>query len=234
LQKLAVDPNTMDHISPESYDAFVVKACYYGMIELIDHQLGRIIDVLNQTGQYENTIIVFHSDHGELLGDHGLIYKGCRFFEGLVHVPLIISWPGHFQKGLRSNALVELVDLPQTLLEAAGLEVYHFMQGKSLIPVLTGKADPDFHKPYVVSEYNDALGGLGATHGSMYFDGRYKISVYHGHEVGEIYDLKNDPGEFVNLWDNPDFKDLKLQLLKKHFDAMMLTSGAGVARTAEY
>jgi arylsulfatase len=230
----AVDPNTMDHVSPESYDAFVVKACYYGMIELIDHELGRIIHVLKQTGQYENTIIVFTSDHGELLGDHGLIYKGCRFFEGLVHVPLIISWPGHFQKGLRSNALVELVDLPETLLEATGVATPDFMQGKSLLPILTGKANPDFHKPYVISEYNDAVGGPDATHGSMYFDGRYKIIVYHGHEVGEIYDLKTDPGEFANLWDNPEFKDLKLWLLKKHFDAMMLTSSAGIGRTAEY
>ncbi len=229
-----VDPGTMDHISPESYDGLVVKACYYAMIELIDYQLGRIIEVLKQTGQYEKTIIIFHSDHGELLGDHGLIYKGCRFFEGLVHVPLIMAWPGHFQSGLRSNALVELVDLPETILEAAGLEVPYFMQGKSLMPILTGRADPGLHKPHVVSEYNDALGGLNATHGSMYFDGRYKIIAYHGQEIGEIYDLKNDPGEFENLWDNPAYKDLKLLLLKKHFDAMMLTSSAGIERTAVY
>ena len=84
-----------------------------------------IIDALEQTDQLDNTIIIFTSDHGELLGDHGLLYKGCRFFESLVHVPLIISWPARFQKSVISKDLVELVDLAPTLMEAAGLEVPH-------------------------------------------------------------------------------------------------------------
>lgn len=238
--KLARDQ--MASIPPSSYDARLMKACYYAEIELVNDQLGRIIDVLRDSDQLENTIIIFTSDHGELLGDHGLLYKGCRFFEALVHVPLLITGPD-FVKGVQSHALVELVDIAPTLLEASGLEVPYFMQGKSLLPLLTGKADPGYHKPHVVCEYNDAMGPgtmdtinhtYEASHGTMYFDGRYKMAVYHGHNIGEIYDLKNDPGEFDNLWENPEYKDLKLELLKKHIDAIAATSGAGIERIKEY
>ena len=87
----------MARIPMKSYDGREIKRCYYAMIELIDFQLGRIIDVLRRTKQLDNTIILFTSDHGELLGDHGLLYKGCRFFESLVHVPLLFHWPAGFR-----------------------------------------------------------------------------------------------------------------------------------------
>lgn len=74
------------------------KASYYGMIELIDRHYGRIIDALDEMGLRENTIVIFNSDHGEMLGDHGLTHKGCRFYEGITHVPLIISLPGTFRQ----------------------------------------------------------------------------------------------------------------------------------------
>ncbi|MBD3304876.1 sulfatase-like hydrolase/transferase [candidate division KSB3 bacterium] len=229
-------------IPPSSYDARLMKACYYAEIELVNDQLGRVIDVLRDTGQLDNTIIIFMSDHGELLGDHGLLFKGCRFFEALAHVPLIISGPG-FIRGVHSDALVELVDIAPTLLEAAGLDVPYYMQGKSLLPLLTGKTVSDYHKPHVFCEYNDAMGPgtmdtlnhtYEASHGTMYFDGRYKLVVYHGHTVGELYDLKADPGEFNNLWDHVDYKELKAELLLKHLDAFAATSSAGIKRVKEY
>ena len=99
----------------------MIKARYYAMIELIDHNVGRLLEALERTGQREHTLIVFTSDHGETLGDHGLLLKGCRFYEGLVRVPLIWSWPGRFQPGLRTDALVELIDIVPTLLDLAGL-----------------------------------------------------------------------------------------------------------------
>ena len=230
-----VSREDMGSVPPPHYDIRKIKACYYAMIEHIDNQFGRIIETLQHTGQLDKTIIIYMSDHGELLGDHGLIYKGCRFFDGLVRIPLIMSWAEHFQAGLQSDALVELVDLPPTLLEAAGMDIPEHMQGTSLFPLLTGQKDPHIHKPHVICEYYDAIGGLpDHSHGTMYCDGRYKMCIYHGHDIGELYDLEQDPGEFQNLWNDPAAVSLKLEILKKHFDAMMATNSAGIPRSGNY
>lgn len=211
-------------------DAQTLQAAYYAMIKLIDDQLGRILDALDASGQRENTLIIFMSDHGEMLGDHGLIQKGCRFYEGLVRVPLIISWPGHIQAGLRSDALVELLDVMPTLMEAAGLPVPAHVQGRSLWPILRGEGDPQTHRPFVRCEYYDALGLSDGSFGTMYRDRQYKLVVYHGHKLGELYDLQDDPHEFNNLWNDAEHQALKLTLLQRSFDASMLIADQGPAR----
>jgi arylsulfatase A-like enzyme len=127
--------------------------------------------------------------------------------------------------------LVELVDLAPTLLDAVGLAVPDFMQGKSLVPILSGQATPDYHKDSVISEFHDALDLPDATHATMCFDGRYKSIVYHGRNVGEIFDLEKDPGEFQNLWDDVD---LKAELLLRHLNAHSAASSAGIPRTGAY
>ena len=207
------------------------------MIKLIDDQVGRLLDHLEKTGQAENTLVIFMSDHGELLGDHGLLYKGCRFLEGLVHVPLICSWAAGAAKGVQSRALVELVDLAPTLLGAAGLEAPYYMQGQSLLPIITGQGDPSRHKPHVICEYHGAMGSdlmADQSHGFMYYDGRHKAAVYQGHEIGELYDLREDPGEFDNLWDRPACRELKAEMVRRAFDAYLATSSAGVRRIGSY
>lgn len=219
-------------VPPSNYDARMIRACYYAMIELLDDQFGRIVDVLEETGQLEDTVIIFTSDHGELLGDHGLLYKGCRFYESLVHVPLIISWPAAWRKDVKTDALVELIDLAPTVLEAAGIDVPDSMQGISLGDVLSGSSES--HKDHVVCEYYDAVDLPGATHASMYFDGRYKSVVYHGHDLGELYDLQQDPEECDDLWDKPEHAALRENMLRRHLDAMMATSGPGIGRTDSY
>jgi len=120
------------------------------------------------------------SDHGEMLGDHGLRLKGCRFYEGPVHVSLIVSWPGQLRAGLRSTALVELLDLAPTLLEATGLPIPAHMQGRSLLPLLAGQAEPDRHRAFVRCEYHDALALPGGSRATLLRDERHKRVVYHG------------------------------------------------------
>jgi len=228
-------PETHDDFAsnvPDSYDALEVKANYYAMIQQIDAQVGRLVEALRRTGQLDNTIVLYHSDHGEQLGDHGLMLKGCRFFDGLVRVPMIWSWPGRFAEGLESRALVELVDIAPTLLKALGLPQPWPMQGRSLLPILDGRADPDRHKSHVVSEFWDSIGGRpDHTHGSMVFDGRWKSVVYHGHPVGEIFDHAADPGEFDNLWGDPA---LRAERLKVHLDALAGTISSGPPRILDY
>ena len=211
-------------------DARTQIAAYYAMIKLIDDQLGRVIAALEDSGQRDNTLVIFTSDHGEMLGDHGLIKKGCRFYEGLVRVPLIFSWPGHVKSGQRSDALVELRDIAPLLLELAGLEVPDRMQPRSLLPMLSGECPSDEHREFVRCEYYNALDHADGTYATMYRNRQYKLVVYHGHGLGELYDLEADPGEFDNLWDNPDYAGAKLDLMQRSFDASMLAMDAGPER----
>ena len=212
---------------PDRYDGRAVKAAYYAMVELIDTQVGRILDALEASGQAGDTLVIFTSDHGELLGDHGLLYKGCRFFEGLTHVPLILSWPGHIAEGLRSDALVELVDLAPTILDAAGLAIPEAMQGASLMPIATGAAPPDHHKDLVICDFNDSVGYSPVpdrTQATMTFDGRYKLVLYHSHGLGELFDLQEDPGEFDNLFGRPEIAALQADLVLRHVNAWAATA----------
>ncbi len=245
---------------PEQFNAQKIIAAYYAMIELIDENIGRLLDALEETGQRENTLIIFTSDHGEMLGDHGLLLKGCRFYEGLVRVPLILSWPGHFPRrqepppdlsddsdpaalpaGLVSDALVELIDIAPTLLELADLPAPPGMQGRSLLPILRGEAPPHQHRPFVRCEYYRALNpdapGQAQYEGSyatMYRDERYKIVVYHGHAQGELYDLEEDPGEFDNRWDDPAYADIRFDLMRRNFDALAFSVDTGPPQTRPF
>lgn len=222
---------------PDERNAREIQAKYYAMIALIDDQLARILQAIDDAGQGGETVVIFTSDHGESLGDHGLLEKGCRFYEGLVRVPLIWRWPGKFQAGLRSDALVELLDMTSTILELAGLAQPDYMQGRSLAPILRGEQSPDELRPFVRSEYFAALdphftGGTG-TFATMHRDRRYKLSVYHDHQLGELYDLEQDPGEFHNLWDEPAAAEVKARLIEASFNAhVVLTTDVGSRRIA--
>jgi arylsulfatase len=204
-----------------------IMAAYYAMIELIDDNVGRLLEALERSGQWQDTVVIFMSDHGELLGDHGLIGKGCRFYESLVRVPLVVSWPEHFVQGLKSSGLVELIDLAPTLLELAGVQAPERMQGRSLMPILSGAAPPGQHRACVRSEYYRALNPdapgreyLHGTYATMIRDQRYKLTVFHDRDRGELYDLLNDLGEFDNLWTDPVSSEIRFDMMKKNFDAL--------------
>ena len=91
-------------------------AAYYAMVEFLDEVIGGVLATLDRCGQRDDTLVLFMSDHGEMLGYHGLLLKGCRFYEGLVRVPLLLSWPRGLPNGVACYALVELVDIAPTLL----------------------------------------------------------------------------------------------------------------------
>ena len=224
--------------TPEEMDATKKQARYYAMIELIDHNVGRMLDALEESGQRENTLVIYMSDHGEMLGDHGLMLKGCRFYEGLVRVPLVVSGPGVTPDG-RSDALVELTDVSRTLLELAGVAAPERMQGQSLVPLFT---DPEVaHRDSVRCEYYRALnpqppgrGQIMGSYATMLRDRRYKICIYHGHDYGELYDLETDPDEFENLWEDPGHLDVRFDMLKRCFDAAAFAIDVGPKQTTRF
>ncbi len=188
------------------------KAAYHAMIELIDENVGRVLKALEDSGQRERTLIIFMSDHGDVLGDHGLWGKGCRFYDGLVRVPLVVSWSGRMQEGVVSDALVELTDLVPTLMDTAGLDVPGGLPGRSLVPLLTGQAPTNSHREFVRCDYHGAL-NLGRepkrSHGTMIRTEGWKLALYHGTGLGELFNLEQDPMEFDNRWDDPACADLR-------------------------
>lgn len=180
------------------------KRHYAGAIRLIDEWVGQLLERLDRRGFTDNTIVVFCSDHGEMMGDHGLFLKTVMY-EGALRVPLIVADPRRPRAGHVSDALVELVDLHPTILDwaqAGGDQAA--LDGRSLAPLLDG--DSDEHKDYQISELLNCR---------MIADRRYKYIESYNDEP-ELYDLRHDPGERRNLCgERPDVAARYLQLLKR-------------------
>ncbi|WP_222429919.1 sulfatase family protein [Paenibacillus cremeus] len=212
------------------------RASQWAMVEHLDTQVGRLLDELEQSGELDNTIIIFMSDHGEMLGDHGIYWKGPYFYEELVRVPLMIAWPGKVAGGRRSKALVELVDLAPTLLEASSLPLYPGIQGRSLWSLLTGETELNKHRDSVYCEYYNAQPWHPELppQCTMVFDGRYKLVRVHSAGEGELYDLLLDPKEHRNLYHYPYYGKEKLRLLELLTDRMAWTVDPLPERLAEW
>ena len=214
------EPGYFDVQAMTDHDRREVTAAYYAMVELIDDQLGRILSALEETDQLDNTIVIVMSDHGEMLGDHGLYLKGPHFYDVSVRVPLVLRFPAKITAANRFDGLVELIDLAPTLCDLAGIDHYDGFQGRSLAQICSGDTQP--HRHFVFSEYYNAWTHHHA-YGSMLRTLQEKIVVYHGTEDGELYDLEKDPDEFDNLWNKPEHRDRKLQLLHECFDTSVFT-----------
>jgi choline-sulfatase len=159
---------------------------YCAAIELIDDQIGRMMDVLESRGMLDNTLIVYTSDHGEMLGDHGLYTKSVPY-EASVRIPLVIAGPG-VERGT-SDALVELIDLNPTLCDLVGLPPQEDIDAQSLVPVL--RSERDEHRTETVS----------AIRNFRCLRTRQVKYVQSLNDRDELYDLEDDPNELVNLAD---------------------------------
>ena len=217
-------PGTFPFDEMTDEDHRLIRAAYWAMIDLIDDQVGRLLEALEATGQRDETIVIFQSDHGEMLGDHGIYLKGPYFYEPAVRVPLIVEGPG-IESGVESDALVELTDLAPTLLDAAGMDRHPGMQGRSLWPILTGDTGPDHHRDSVYCEYyNTKPSHRDPTpYATMVRTDEEKLVRMHGQPGGELYDLAEDPGEVENHWDDPTMAARKTELLELMTDRMAET-----------
>ncbi|MFS0726728.1 sulfatase [Paenibacillus sp. 1P07SE] len=182
------------------------RAYYYRMVEKIDEAMGGILEALEALGLKDDTIVVFTSDHGELLGDHGLWMKGPFHYEQLINVPLLIWWPGHIAP-TSSEEIISLADVAPTLLSLCGVTVPPVLDGKDWSGHLT--AGSPVPRQAALIEAVDDPAGIRCT---TVVTGHYKLTVHHGSGYGELYDLMLDPGEIVNRWREPAYHDIQTEL----------------------
>ena len=190
------------------------KALYFANMSMIDAWIGRVMDVLKRREWFENTVVIFSSDHGEMLGDHGA-YSKSLFYQGSVRVPFIMHWPAGIEGGRVSDAFVETVDLYRTIAEIAGLDdVPDTVCGHSLLPVTRGE------KTSVRDTLFSELGGNRV----MLRQGTWKL-VYNPDTCGaeELYNLDEDPYELANRVTDPDTSGIRQDLQRALLDKLLRT-----------
>ena len=179
---------------------------YLRSVAAVDDDLGRVLDYLDESELADNTVVIYSSDQGFYLGDHGWFDKRWMYEESL-RMPLLVRWPGVVEPGSDDTHLVQNLDFAPTFLEMAGAEVPEEMQGHSLVPLLRGE-DPDGWRGSIYYHYYE----YPAVHSVQRHYGvrtdRFKLIHYYDIDEWELFDLENDPDEMVNLYDEPDRADL--------------------------
>ena len=197
--------NKMDQMNPkfESGEVGKLRADYAGNVTLIDAQIGEILEAIADRGELENTVIVHCSDHGEMNGDYGLIYKN-NFLNGAVRVPLLVRTPETVKNAaedLVCESPVEWIDIGPTLVELAGGEIKHRQFGKSLSPVL---ADTEAtHREFAISEISGEI---------MLLNQEWKIAINKERQPYLLFNVQDDPDETNNLAGRPEMKELETEL----------------------
>ena len=181
------------------------RVAYYGLCTFLDRQVGTIIEALEDAGMAHNTIVVYTSDHGEMLGEHGMWWKST-FYDGACRVPLIVSWPGRIEGGGSVSHNVSLMDIGTTLIEMTGVEPLPGASGRSFHALMGGNSEA--WDDAVFAEYTARYI---ETPGRMVRYGRWKYNYYHGLRP-ELFDMEEDPDEKRDLWEDPDYRDIRRQL----------------------
>ncbi len=192
----------------------------YGSITMIDDAIGAILQALERLGLHRDTVIVFTSDHGDYMGDHQLLLKGPIHYDGLIRVPFIWSDPRSDVRGVASDALSGTLDIGATILARAGLAPFHGMQGRDLLPVISGEAPG---RPAVLVEEDNQRAFLTFERPvrlrTLVTD-RWRLSVYRGVDWAELYDLQEDPLELHNRWNDPSLAGIQSELLRQLVQTM--------------
>nr|WP_249931205.1 sulfatase-like hydrolase/transferase [Ramlibacter sp. 2FC] len=193
-------------------------ALTYGMITMVDDAVGRILQALREAGLEDDTVVVFTSDHGDFMGDHGLMLKGPLHYQGLVRVPFIWADPAEKCAGARSAGLASSVDIARTVLARAGIAPVNGMQGRDIVG-LQGRGDRATGPEAVLIEEDNQRAYLGfkePVRARTLVTACHRITLYRGADWGEIYDLHDDPLEQENLWDrDPALRSRLLELLAR-------------------
>jgi len=199
-----------------------LRAHYLANVTMIDEKIGQILHTLDGQGYLDNAVVIFTSDHGDCLGDHGHIQK-WTMYDIITRVPLIVWAPGRFGAGRRIDHLVQQMDVAPAILELAGVQVPESFEAVSLMPALRGETTESAREYVFAEQARDGV--LTGTEMMTMVRGReWKLVHYLGNDDGELYDLRKDPGERVNLWATSGHQDRKEELLGVMRDWMIRSS----------
>ena len=204
---------------------------YYASIAFLDMQIGRVLDCLDKQDLTNDTLVIFISDHGDMLFDRGLFTKGAYFYDPSVRVPLLMRWPGRIPPGTRVSELVQHMDITATLLAATDYNQDQLdtinPQSMDLLRLIEEGERYNRRRGWAVCTFRNSGYGPGGKyfdppiHATMFHDGRYKLVAYHdrvGDEAeleGELFNMQNDAKELSNLWQSADHVDIKSALLQR-------------------
>ena len=209
---------------------------YYATLSAVDESVGRLLEYLKQSGLEKDTMVVFTSDNGYLIGDHGLIDKRCAY-EGSVRVPLVVYAPGLVPAGVTNPGRIRNLDFAPTFLDVAHVAAPPQFEGQSALPLMTGAVKAADWKPgdFVYEYYWEWNFPMTPTTFAIERD-RVKYIQYHGvYDTEELYDLASDPDEMHNLIDDPSRLQTKIALRQALFDQLADTHGVhAVPYTARY
>jgi arylsulfatase A-like enzyme len=184
---------------------------YLATVAAVDKSVGALLDFLEESGLGENTIVIYSSDQGFYLGEHGWFDKRWMYDESL-KTPLLVSWPGVTEPGSVNNDLVSNLDFAETFIDIAGGQIPADMQGRSLVPVLKGETPDDWRNAHYYHYYEHPSEHVVQRHYGITTD-KYKLMrFYYESDTWELYDLEKDPQELNNVYDAPAYAEVQNQL----------------------
>ena len=192
---------------------------YLRCVAAVDVNIGRILAQLKASGLDENTIVIYASDQGFYLGEHGWFDKRWMYEESL-RMPLVMRWPGKVKPGTEVQQMVQNIDYGPTLLDAAGVEIPADMQGKSMLPLLDGDADAAWRDSIYYHYYEHGGHGVPRHYGVR--TARYKLIHFYSAGEWELFDLKQDPKEMTSQYDNPEYANIRTKLMAE-LEALKVT-----------
>lgn len=192
-------------------------ALNYGAISMVDDAIGRILQTLRDLGLDDDTVVIFLSDHGDFMGDHGLLFKGPLHYQSVVRTPLIWRDTATHRGAQRLRAPTCAMDLAPTLLARAGVQPLHGMQGTSLLERLHGAPETAREKDRAIlveeQSHRDVPGLPSPPRVRTLITERWRLSIFAGADWGELYDLQEDPDEIHNRFDDPPYQTIRGELL---------------------
>jgi arylsulfatase A-like enzyme len=189
---------------------------YLRCVKSVDDNVGRLLNYLDESGLDQNTVVIYSSDQGFFLGEHGWFDKRWAY-EPSVKAPLLVRWPGIAPPNSTSHQIVSNLDFAQTMLDIAGANIPEDMQGKSIVPLLKGKQPDNWRKHHYYQYFEGDINNPKRSnhhvprHSSVIGE-RYKLIHYYQLDEWELFDLERDPDEMKNQYDNPELKQVRDEL----------------------